>query len=797
MLSPSSSHLDIHATYRLRKDEYASFLFGAIPDPSDGWFWTTVLFNTSGAGKTRLVLEGLCKEWGFYFTCKRSVSECGSTDLDVVLDPSDSGYLNKCGLIEHVVNSQHLASNERCARRCFRAVLVARLMVFQCLLAAYEAQGKITTIAELKRIWLFVQLDSRLLAHSHCPDLLLELTTLLCHIPKLSDSDIILAECQLFLESLVPGSLPPGDRIPIFCVIDEVQNASDLFPDAFRGGQTGSDPRPALRELLKVWSIGMHFVITGTSLNIQHIRCAISSTVGKFTGQLESAITSTGSFIDKDEQIDSYLNHYIPSRYLKSPIGKELSRRARYWLVGRPRFIASFVQCLILHDFQYCHQLLTSYIRAITHFSPTDGTHWEQLEGPMPKSPIDLPAPFNLDRAAVLDHISRNDLMNSIQRLVNHRLLRGRTDFETSGEGLVDSKLVECGFARYPDGKAATFDEPLAYLAADFWLSSCWSSRHQYFLKDINQNSSDQNGLERYIAICLAHIFREFTPLSAFFRFAHNLGKPKLLENRKARLVSCWIDSSREFRVAPVVFPFDNKVDKSYGYVIEGASSPSNILGYTSTNPSDDLQWLNFGINAPFLFPDEFFGPDLMFRLQLEGGELLTVALQVKYREKGTTLTRRTDMISAIKSINPTKFWKNIKNEVSAPISNPNIHIDSLNALDRLANRFGSQREGYHSLICGLFAYPATDNETTCKKILQKITQHETEYEFDTAHEFFVIPSAPIIALTNPMPPFEGLKRLEEGIQRRVRDNLEKSKFTRKINGLVTHEAEAESTNNG
>ncbi|KAG5720752.1 hypothetical protein E4T56_gene5002 [Termitomyces sp. T112] len=140
-------------------------------------------------------------------------------------------------------------------------------------------------------------------------------------------------------------------------------------------------------------------------------------------------------------------------------------------------------------------------------------------------------------------------------------------------------------------------------------------------------------------------------------------------------------------------------------------------------------------------------------------------------------------MISAIKSINPTKFWKNIKNEVSAPISNPNIHIHTLNALDRLANRFDSERGGYHSVICGLFAYPATDNETTCKKILQKITHHRTEYEFDTAHEFFVIPSAPIIALTNPMPPFEGLKRLEEGIQRRVRDNLEKSKFTRKING--------------
>ncbi|KAG5720750.1 hypothetical protein E4T56_gene5000, partial [Termitomyces sp. T112] len=46
MLSPSSSHLDCHATYRLRKDEYASFLFGAIPDPSDGWFWTTIDENS-------------------------------------------------------------------------------------------------------------------------------------------------------------------------------------------------------------------------------------------------------------------------------------------------------------------------------------------------------------------------------------------------------------------------------------------------------------------------------------------------------------------------------------------------------------------------------------------------------------------------------------------------------------------------------------------------------------------------------------------------------------------------------
>ncbi|KAG6865611.1 hypothetical protein C0993_007906, partial [Termitomyces sp. T159_Od127] len=345
-----------------------------------------VLFNTSGAGKTRLVLEGLCKEWGFYFTCKRGVSECGSADLDCVLDPAGHGYLRAFGLIENPDNNEAVRLNEELAESCFMAVLIARLMVFQCLLAAYGAKGKAITLAELKRIWLFVQLDSRLLATSDCPDLLLELTSLLCYLPRSTAlparGQKMLGECRLFIKTMVPERPPSGDtKIHMFCVVDEVQNAADLFPKAFRGGPTATEPRPALRALLNIWSIGMRFVITGTSLNIQHIRDAVSSTVGKFNGHIDRAINGTGSFIYKDEQIDSFLNHYLPSRYLDSPIGKELTRRARYWLVGRPRFVA----------------LLTSFIQAITKFSPTDGTKWEQMEDPVPAS-LELPAPFNLEK---------------------------------------------------------------------------------------------------------------------------------------------------------------------------------------------------------------------------------------------------------------------------------------------------------------------------------------------------------------------------------------------------------------
>ncbi|KAG6811912.1 hypothetical protein H0H92_005310 [Tricholoma furcatifolium] len=46
----SSPELDIHSAYRLQKDEYASFLFGAIPDPSSGgWIQTNLTLDESGA----------------------------------------------------------------------------------------------------------------------------------------------------------------------------------------------------------------------------------------------------------------------------------------------------------------------------------------------------------------------------------------------------------------------------------------------------------------------------------------------------------------------------------------------------------------------------------------------------------------------------------------------------------------------------------------------------------------------------------------------------------------------------
>ncbi|KAG6814780.1 hypothetical protein H0H87_007458, partial [Tephrocybe sp. NHM501043] len=292
----------------------------AIFIPWNGNYGTkhSVLFNTSGAGKTRLVFEGLCREWGFYFTCKREVSECGSADMQYVLQ-TPHGYLEACGTVKNPSSEEESEANSDHARRCFNAVLTSRALVFYCLLTAYEARYGTRHdnqhLSTLKKTWLFLQLDTRLLERPDHPDLLLQLSTLFCHSKRI-------------LYRYKPNT-------QVYCVIDESQTAALSFPNAFRDS-IGCKPRPALREMLKIWSsLGMRHITTGTSLDLAHIIDALSSTVGKPAEMGNKAINGTGSFVNSEEQIDGYLHSYPPSWYILSRAGQELLRRARYWLLGR------------------------------------------------------------------------------------------------------------------------------------------------------------------------------------------------------------------------------------------------------------------------------------------------------------------------------------------------------------------------------------------------------------------------------------------------------------------------------
>ncbi|KAG6808849.1 hypothetical protein H0H92_002576 [Tricholoma furcatifolium] len=364
------------------------------------------------------------------------------------------------------------------------AVLTARVLVFQCLLAAFEACGKKTKLDVLRKIWLFTQVDLRILERPGYFDLFSELTTLLCYMPAYNTIDCyasdMLRACNVFLKSLMPGCR----YLPFFAVVDEAQTAAEAFPYAFRGTPDSHEVdenggnfrnevprRPALRQLLRLWEEMLHLIVTGTSLNLKYITESVSSSIAKDSARAIK-VQDTGSHVNKEDQINRYLEYYLPPGHLNTPTGKELLQRARYWLVGRqvlfrpdralPRFVASYVQNLVANKFQCCHKLLTKYILDITNFEPRDGRHWEELEGSLPEDLTDSPGPFDFGRGKLfylpikqlfdLELTAEqfgNSLLETVDKLVNYRLISGSLLFDE--EPVVPINLVKCGFARFRD----------------------------------------------------------------------------------------------------------------------------------------------------------------------------------------------------------------------------------------------------------------------------------------------------------------------------------------------------------
>jgi hypothetical protein len=106
------------------------------------------LYNTSGSGKTRLSLVGLCHEWGLYLSFLRR-DATGSRDLqDAILKvlPSISIW-NKEGL-------RRLDDNLQIAEHVFAMVLCARVFVLRELVDRIPLSTNATTA---RRRWVLLQ----------------------------------------------------------------------------------------------------------------------------------------------------------------------------------------------------------------------------------------------------------------------------------------------------------------------------------------------------------------------------------------------------------------------------------------------------------------------------------------------------------------------------------------------------------------------------------------------------------------------------------------------------------------
>ncbi|EJD42081.1 hypothetical protein AURDEDRAFT_168874 [Auricularia subglabra TFB-10046 SS5] len=202
-----------------------------------GGLSNVTLVNTSGSGKTRLLLEVLCRQFGFYFTCvvDRAAPPHGSRDMCDFAASLDyiRGRRNPSGVAfkPKAETSGELVANVAIVQQIVDVILLARLMIFDMFLEICQDLDSMWStfhpaqdhLARMKRAWVLLQAfpclsDSGQLAGTD--DIFRELVD---RLQNLSGSDVITQIRVLLLK------LRERHVLPEYLVFDEVQTvAKDL-----------------------------------------------------------------------------------------------------------------------------------------------------------------------------------------------------------------------------------------------------------------------------------------------------------------------------------------------------------------------------------------------------------------------------------------------------------------------------------------------------------------------------------------------------------------------------------------
>ncbi|KAF9023782.1 hypothetical protein BDP27DRAFT_1062217 [Rhodocollybia butyracea] len=116
-----------------------------------------LLINTSGSGKTRAMLEGLTRQWGFYFVC--SDDEHGSRDLSYVIDHSLPENREFISIPSESFDEGRLRQNQQLAAQRFFEVLLSRLAVFDLFLDVLSGLAADLDSIDYRKMWLLLQTE--------------------------------------------------------------------------------------------------------------------------------------------------------------------------------------------------------------------------------------------------------------------------------------------------------------------------------------------------------------------------------------------------------------------------------------------------------------------------------------------------------------------------------------------------------------------------------------------------------------------------------------------------------------
>lgn len=279
------------------------------------------LFAVSGSGKTRLSLEGLCKNWGIYLSCRAGLGTAsGANDIKEANAAFVSMTATNC--LDSSSKPNDRQRNILAARRVYSQLLCARVFVLKTLLEKIPFG---TTADSARRRWVLLQILP--------PFIQEDLFVTVLRAIRGGVTDILQNITSTMLNGLAkkcPNLFPRPTGL--FAVVDEAQEAVKHLQSYFRS-DNDLDPRPILREIvgsLEISGIFSGVILSGTGLSLPAVQRALSSSSAK-SGRRRHTFINTGCFTKASQEV--YIKSYLTLS--DSPSDQRLLERIQHWLIGR------------------------------------------------------------------------------------------------------------------------------------------------------------------------------------------------------------------------------------------------------------------------------------------------------------------------------------------------------------------------------------------------------------------------------------------------------------------------------
>jgi hypothetical protein len=295
--------------------------------------YSSILCNTSGAGKTRFLFEGLHTHWGFYFPTAQDTNGVGAQDLELMIGKMSAteGWTDDIfkGPTASIQGAN--AKNEKIALNRLNKVLLARWMVFRTFIEVARDRNAGNLPDTIKRDWLLFQILPLVVIDGEHP-----------FVAFINDCLVGASTGVLdqFLDKLGPkvvlGSAFDPKHDTFFYVLDEAQIAGERYMGAFADANS-EIPRPVLRPIVHALTassrLTIKIIVSGTGFSLDLFKTVLASGVGKDPDKWD-VVRETGDFTNRDTQA-SYISRYLPPSFLLSQSGTALVTRMFEWLRGR------------------------------------------------------------------------------------------------------------------------------------------------------------------------------------------------------------------------------------------------------------------------------------------------------------------------------------------------------------------------------------------------------------------------------------------------------------------------------